>query len=71
MDSSIIGLIVIAAVGVALLVAAVAWMMFTKPVQDRRKPDTIHEDARGQAPAVRKPEVLANQIHANGHRTQG
>jgi hypothetical protein len=68
MDTSIIGLIVIAVVGVVLLVAAMTWMLLTKPQQDRRDPDTIGEDAGGEALTVRKQEALAGRIFADGRR---
>jgi hypothetical protein len=68
MDTSIIGLIVIAAVGVVLLLAAIAWMMLIKPHQYRRDPDMIREDAGREALAVRRQEALDDQLFADGRR---
>ena len=68
MDTSIIGLIVIAAVGVALLVAAIGWMVLTKPREDSPDLDPIVEDAGREALSVREQEAQADQIFADGRR---
>jgi hypothetical protein len=61
MDTSIIGLIVIAVVSVALLATALAWMMLTKRRRDRHvDPITIREHRKHEAVRVKEREVLGD-----------
>ncbi|GAB7068496.1 hypothetical protein H7J06_30370 [Mycobacterium hodleri] len=68
MDTSIIGLIVIAAVGVVLLVATIGWIILAKTGQGSRDPDTIREESSEEARTLRKQMALADQIFADGRR---
>jgi hypothetical protein len=67
-DTSIIGLIVIAAIAAVLVVAVIAWVVLTKRHQDRHDADTIGEDARRETLTVRQQEALADETFAKGRR---
>jgi hypothetical protein len=71
MDTSIIGLIVIATIAAVLLVAVIAWVLLTKRHQDRHDADVIGEDARRETLTVRQPEALADQTFASHHHLNG
>jgi hypothetical protein len=69
MDTSIIGLIVIAAVSVALLATALAWMMLIKRRPDRdANPATIHDHRKRERAHVKEQEALGDPTFAQGHR---
>ena len=73
MDSSIIGLIAIAAIGVVLLVAAIAWLVLTHddygdPGRHRDSALVMAENTRREALRVADQQAVADQAFATARR---